>query len=191
MDPVTQDLAAQLAASAVRNSATLIADRIRAIGARKRDAEAVAELEEIVNDLLADKAEVTRIAQAYQEQLVAQRITDDEVRYITETVVPLLKELVATTDTAQQEVEKFMPAIEALISVQTVTVLQLFGFNFKRAIGEPLTEVVSRLIGGAASSRGDTAGELALAQTRQQTAMMEVARDPEAFQRLQVMLGRG
>jgi hypothetical protein len=190
VDPVTQDLAAQLAASAVRNSAAIIADRIRAIGARKRDAEAVAELEEIVNDLLADKAEVTRIAQAYQEQLVAQRITDDEVRYIAETIVPLLKELVATTDAADQEIEKYMPALEALVSVQTVTVLQLFGFNFKRAIGEPLTEVVSRLIEGAAPPSGDVASELALAQARQQTAMMEVASDPDAFNRLQEMLGR-
>jgi hypothetical protein len=37
-------------------------------------------------------------------------------------------------------------AIKKLVSVEMLTVLQLVGFNFKAAIGEPLTQVVEGLI---------------------------------------------
>jgi hypothetical protein len=45
-----------------------------------------------------------------------------------------------------------MEIIKPLLSVETLTVLQLLGFNFKQAIGEPLTELVAGLI--AAKARG-------------------------------------
>jgi len=189
MDPEVQQLAGQLAASAVRNTAAMVADQVKTVTAKKRDREAVAELEQIISDLLADKAEITRIAQAYQEQLVAQKITDDEVRYLADTVVPTLKDLAKSSGTSQAEIDKILPALEALISVQTVTVLQLFGFNFKRAVGEPLTGLVARFIQSAGPAPTDVAADLTLARARQQAAMAEAVLDPEAFARLQVVFG--
>lgn len=40
-----------------------------------RDQETIAELEDIVNELVADKAELIRIAQAYEEEFVTQRLS--------------------------------------------------------------------------------------------------------------------
>lgn len=167
----------------------MVADQVKTVTAKKRDREAVAELEQIISDLLADKAEITRIAQAYQEQLVAQKITDDEVRYLADTVVPTLKDLARSTGTSQAEIDKILPALEALISVQTVTVLQLFGFNFKKAVGEPLTSLVARFIQSSGPAPTDVAADISLARARQQAAMAEAVLDSEAFDRLQAVFG--
>lgn len=64
-----------MANTAVRNSASAVAERINSARTRKKDQETIAELEDIVNDLVADKAELVRIAQAYEEEFVTQRLS--------------------------------------------------------------------------------------------------------------------
>ncbi|MDJ0336397.1 hypothetical protein QMG83_14300 [Salinibacterium sp. G-O1] len=49
-------------------------DRVRALRAAEKQKDAIAGLEEIISGLISDKAEVTRIAQAYQSELVSQRL---------------------------------------------------------------------------------------------------------------------
>src|SRR5437867_3584656 len=68
LDPQLQALGVQLAEVAVRNTAGGIADKIRAVKARKENQETIAELEAIVNDLVADKSELVRIANAYEDR---------------------------------------------------------------------------------------------------------------------------
>ncbi len=179
------DLATQLAASAARNTATMIADRVGALKASRSDADRVAALEQIVSDLIEDKNELTRIAQAYQHELVAQQLTPGDVRYITDTVVPLLTTLAEATDDPSEaakqkkQIETFAP----LLSVETVNVLQLLGFNFRQGVGAPLTQRVKDLIEGAT----DTNTELAVEQLRSQRAAMELASDPDAYARFREM----
>ena len=36
--------------------------------------------------------------------------------------------------------------IKSLLSVETLTIMQLLGFNYKRAIGEPLTLLLQKTI---------------------------------------------
>ncbi len=145
MDPELTQLSLQLANTAVRNSASVVAQRINSARTRKRDQETIAELEEIVNELVADKAELVRIAQAYEEEFVSQRLSSENVEYIIGSVVPVLKRLVAESGD-ETAVEKMMDLLQPVLSVETLTVLQLVGFNFKRAIGEPLTEVLHQRI---------------------------------------------
>lgn len=75
LTPQLADLGVQLGASAARNTAAAIADKITAVRASRSAADQVAALEEIVSSLIADKNELTRIAQAYQQELVAQQLT--------------------------------------------------------------------------------------------------------------------
>ncbi len=145
MDPELTQLSMQLANTAVRNSASVVAERINSARTRKRDQETIAELEEIVNELVADKAELVRIAQAYEEEFVSQRLSSENVEYIIGSVVPVLQRLVAESGD-ETAVEKMMDLLQPVLSVETLTVLQLVGFNFKRAIGEPLTEVLHQRI---------------------------------------------
>lgn len=145
MDPELTALGLQLANTAVRNTASTVAERISSARTRKRDQETIAELEDIVNELVADKAELIRIAQAYEEEFVTQRLSPENVKYIIESIVPVLEGLIGDSGD-EAAVQKMMELVQPILSVETLTVLQLVGFNFKRAIGEPLTEVLHQKI---------------------------------------------
>jgi len=179
--PQVAQLATQLAASAARNTATAIADKIGVLRASKDAVDRTDALEQIVSDLIADKNELTRIAQSYQHELVAQQLTPGDVRYIAETVVPLLVQLAEATDdeaagaTMKRQIETFTP----LLSVETVNVMQLLGFNFRQGIGAPLTRRVGELIGGTV----DAGTELQLEELRHQRAAMELSTDADAYAR--------
>jgi hypothetical protein len=152
MDQDVYALSAQYASAAVRNTASAVFDKINAAKARKRDQETIAELENIISDLLADKAELVGIAQTYEEALVAQRISATDVEYISTNIVPVLGDILSAAGQPQNNAAFDM--VERLLSVETVTILQLVGFNFKKAIGEPLTELLasairSRIPGGS------------------------------------------
>lgn len=155
MDPELQTLGLQLAETTIRNTAASIADRVTAARARKKDQETIVELEDIVNGLVSDKSELIRIAHAYEQELVAQKISPPDIEYISTNIVPLVQQLVESTAASGQDatsMRAMIGLIQRLLSVETVTVLQLIGFNFRAAIGEPLTELVSRLISSKAAA---------------------------------------
>jgi hypothetical protein len=185
LSPDFQALAASLAGSALRNSASAVADRIRGLKATNDSQSVINELEELVNELISDKNDLTRIAQAYQAELVAQRLSAGDVQYITNAVVPLLETL-ASQGSDPQGTEKVMGMIKPLLSIDTVNVLQLLGFNFRKAIGEPLTALVEHAILSKAST--DANLELQRLQLERELAYIAVARDPEAHARLSSMM---
>jgi hypothetical protein len=101
VDPQLQTLGTQLGEVVVRNTAFAIADKIRAVKARRQDQETIAELEGMVNDLVADKSELVRIANAYEDELVAQRLAKEDIEYISNNLVPLLSQLGGIIGTAR------------------------------------------------------------------------------------------
>lgn len=188
MDPQLQALGVQLADTAVRHTASAIADRVTAAKARKKDQETIAELEEIVYNLLDDKAELVRIAQVYEEELVAQRISADDIKYISKNIVPLLRQLAESATSGGGDAstpEEMIDLVEPLLSVETVTVLQLIGFNFRKGIGSPLTELVAKLISSRAPADPGISVELQKLTLARETSYLEVLRDPEARARLE------
>jgi len=66
--------------------------------------------------------------------------------------------------------------------------MQLMGFNSRRAIGEPLTELPSRLILAQSPDPG-RAAELQVLNARTKIALFEVATDPQALERLKAIIG--
>jgi hypothetical protein len=55
MDPEFQSLTLQLADAAIRNSAREIIERVSVLRVKKKDQETIAKMDQIVNDLIADK----------------------------------------------------------------------------------------------------------------------------------------
>lgn len=194
MDQQLQALTAHLADAAARNTAVSIADRIRVTKARKREQDTIAELEQIVSDLLSDKSELVLIAQAYDQELVAQKISEAQIEYISTKFVPLLRQFIESlaasegrdTAAARQVVDLVQP----LLSVETVTVLQLIGFNFRRAIGEPLTELLSRLILSNVQADPSLQLEVQRLGAVRDNTFLEIAQDPDAYERLVNMQGQ-
>ena len=164
MDPQIQNISVQLAETAVRNTANAVRDRIRSVRAGKQNKDTIAELEDIVNDLLSDKNELVRIARSYEDELVAQRISADDIEYIASSLVPILRQLLEPSAARQSpgaaSVDGMIDRLQPLLSVETVTVFQLLGFNFREAIGKPLTDLVAQLIASRAIATSDLGLEL-------------------------------
>jgi uncharacterized protein YjgD (DUF1641 family) len=178
IDPNVSQLTTQLAEIVTRNAASAVTSRISAIRARKLDQQAINELIELVNDLIADKNELIGVATAFEQELVAQRISDKDITYITTTLLPVVERLANFADNAE-EARDALNAIKSLVTPETLTIMQLVGFNFRRAIGEPLTTLIERLILSRVPPPDKTA-ELQALQLRQQTAYFEAIVDPDA-----------
>jgi len=166
---VTQ-LGANLIEAAARNGASVINTKIKTAKVKKDAKQTISELEEIIYDLLSDKAEIQGIAQAYEQELVSQKITEDDIKYITDNLLPILIEFVP--DNEKEQIEQ----IKKILSVETLTIMQLIGFNYKKAIGEPLTMLLRKVIESKIPMDAKINVEYAL-------AMAKIASDKDSTQR--------
>ena len=174
-DPIAT-LTKQLATAVINNTATIVADRVKAARANKDKDKTIAALEEIINELVSDKSELTRIAQAYEQEFVSQKITEKELKYITDNVLPLLDKFIP------QDQKETVEQIKSILSVETLSIMQLLGFNYKRAVGEPLTVLLQKTI------ESKLPADPAMNQ-KLQLAIIELARDPEASKRYEALTG--
>jgi hypothetical protein len=184
MTPELADLLTRLGELAIKNTASAVFTRIQSVRARKQDESTVNELVEIINELVDEKAQLLGIARGLEDALVAQRVSDSDISYITDKVVPTVEKLVGMMDESERPPEEMMDVVKELLSTETFTILQLVGFNFKAAIGQPLTEVVGRMILSQAP-QADVKAELQILTARRELAYIELASDAEAFARLQ------
>ena len=98
---------------------------------------------EIVNELLSEREEAVRIAQVYKSEIERYQISDDDIKHLHRTVEKILE--IAHKTNPDFDVEKFNQ-LKDLISIDTLKAIQLLGFNYKEAIGEPLTELCAKAI---------------------------------------------
>ncbi len=184
------ELGVRLTESAVRNTAGAISDKISSIKAKRDDKQTIRELEDIVNNLLDDKSELVRIAQAYEQELVSQKISDEDIAYITDTLVPLIEKFIDSIEDEDERAKSqaYIDTIKNIVSQEMITVLQLVGFNFKQAIGEPLTVLIKRMI---ESKTPTNDAEQRRLSTLNSNLSIEISKDKEAYERLMVLIGRG
>lgn len=185
LDPQITELGVQLADVGVRNTVAAVAGRIKAAKAKKQDAETINTLTEIVNDLLADRNDLVQIARGYEQILDAQRISEDDISYITESIVPIIKTLAEAG--GSDDTDQMIDLLQPILSVETITVLQLLGFNFKKAIGEPLTALVSQLIASRLPAAPAAAAETQRLSLELQLATTSLAQDEEAYERFRAL----
>jgi hypothetical protein len=179
------ELGAKLAEVLIRNTATAISTRVRSAKAKKNSEETIQELEEIVSSLITDKNELVQIAQAYEQEFVAQQISKKDIEYITTKFIPVLKDLIKQTSGDDAKLQKTIDDLTPLLSVETLTVLQLIGFNYKKAIGEPLTLLLQRSIASKAAVDSANANELQKLYVRYNTELLKVSQDKEASDRFE------
>ena len=111
-------LAAELASIAVRNTASAVFTRVKAIRTGKQHAEQVNELNAIINELVDDRNQLIAIAQAFEQELVAQRISNDDISYITEKLIPAAERLMELTGGGQDaQVTETVDLLKTVVSV--------------------------------------------------------------------------
>lgn len=133
---------ASLKEVSTRNTAQTIYSRINLVKQKNNDKEAANVLEEIINDLTTDKNELIRIANSYEQELMSQDISDSDIEYITKELIPIITSFIPLSG----ENNEFISSIQKVLSKETLKILQLLGFNYKEAIGLPLTNFVAQAI---------------------------------------------
>lgn len=111
---------------------------------------------EIVNQLLEEREEAVRIAQTYKQELEKVVIDDKDIEYLhttISTVLDIFKTLKMSDGNKKPEqiaaITGYIEAVDSLknlISKDVLKTMQLLGFNFKAAIGEPLTRICADAI---------------------------------------------
>lgn len=142
---------------AVKGTATVVSSKIRAIKEEKNVEKIRNTYDEIINELLNEREEAVRIAQSYKSELEKVVISDEDIRHLHNTVSRILEIIKesqissakqigeAAVENVKSQVESY-EQIKELISVDTLKTMQLIGFNYKSAIGEPLTLMLKNFI---------------------------------------------
>lgn len=185
LDPNLAKVGIDLGTLAAKNSAHAIMDKIRAIKTSSDKGKVIGSLEEIINDLISDKNQLIQLVQSYEERLILQKISDEDIDFITQSIVPLLEELLNKSpgeeaDKAKEAIDLFKP----ILSKETFHILQLLGFNFQRAIGEPLTQLAKAAILSKIPMSSEVTTELQLVAEQKQIEYFKIIQDEESFQRL-------
>lgn len=100
---------------------------------------------EIINDLLQDKEELTLIAREYKQSYEQVTISDEDIEYLHNTLKGAI-EVLNTFSPQTAKTQDTMNTVIELLNKDTLKTMQLLGFNYKEAIGQPLTEVCSDAI---------------------------------------------
>lgn len=182
------NLAFKVGEIALRNGATSIFSKIKSTKASNEDKKTISVLEEIINELLEDKNQLISITKSYEEEFVMQKISDKNINYITNEFTPVIKEFISKASDKNdsdslKEIDEMMDSLKPILSVETFTVLQLIGFNFNKAIGEPLTNLLRKSIESKEIITEKENYEINKLQLESQIALQKIVSDEDSFNR--------
>ncbi len=133
------NLGEQLTALLAQNTVSSINTKIRSIRANRELDDARREYEEIINELIKEKDDAIRIALTYRDELERLIISDEDISYLHESISNALDLINSFSPPEKKIPQNQIEAIKGLISKNTLKSMQLLGFNYRKAIGEPLT----------------------------------------------------
>lgn len=149
-------LGTSLTELAVKGTVTAVSNKIKAIKEEKNVEKIRNTYDAIINELLNEREEAVRIAQAYKSELEKVVISDEDIQHLHNTVSRILEIIkgiqIASAEQQGGDVNAVRTQVESyeqikeLISVDTLKTMQLMGFNYKSAIGEPLTLMLKNFI---------------------------------------------
>jgi hypothetical protein len=98
---------------------------------------------EMIDELISERGEAIRIAQVYKNEIDRIQINDEDIEHLQNTVSRIID--VFKERDPEKPMDTFVQ-LKELINADTLKTMQLLGFNFKTAIGEPLTELCANSI---------------------------------------------
>lgn len=144
MTDILAQMGVNLATLIAKGTATAVYSRVESVR-NEKSADAIrATYDEVVNRLLSEREEAIRIAQVYKEELEKVEISDEDIEHLHSTVASVL--LIIKQMSPGVKGINSLEQLKDLISVDTLKTMQLLGFNYKAAIGEPLTRLCANAI---------------------------------------------
>src|SRR5699024_5118244 len=169
----------------IQNTTQTIIDKKKLAKAKGNNEETIQSLEEIINTLIAEKNQLIEIAQIYDEHLVSQKISEDDIEYITDSLIPLLENILEKDDSDEGfKNRESLEMLKPLLAKETFNILQLLGFNFKKAIGEPLTLIINKLITIQVPETTEQSIELEALIAQREIEYFKILQDEKAYERL-------
>lgn len=185
MDPILTASFAKLTEIGAKNSVASISTKIRSSKAEGDKDKTISELQEIIQELIDDRAELQRIGSILKERIIAESIDVSDIKYITNTIIPTVEKLLleeAGSEKEKEKVQKYVNTLKDILSPEILTIFQLIGFNYKKAIGEPMTKLIEGLI---LSQVPPVSNEhLSEVLATRETEMYKTAQNKEAWERL-------
>ena len=140
---VMAEMGVQLTALAFKGTALAVSKKIETIKLEKDLEKAKNKYEEIISQLLSEREEAVRIAQTFKSEVERYEISDEDISHLQSTIERVLRLL---GEFGVNKPVKDIETIQSLINVDTLKAMQLLGFNYKEAIGEPLTDLCANKI---------------------------------------------
>lgn len=144
------EMGAALAELAVKGTASTIIKKIRAIKDVKDAEKLRTTYDSIVNEVIQEREDAVRIAQAYKTELDKIVINDEDIQHLHNTISKILDLIKQFSPNAPVEI---LETLKDLVSADTLKTIQLLGFNYKAAIGEPLTKLCADAISSWGTKR--------------------------------------
>lgn len=144
MEPHLVELGVQLAKQVGDFTFEYVSSKIK-IAKEAKDIETVRNTyEEVINSLLQKNNDITRIAQEYKILYEKVSISDQDIEYLQSTIKSVVE--LFSQFRPQNAPQESIDVVLKLVSKETLKTMQLLGFNYKEAIGEPLTDACSNFI---------------------------------------------
>lgn len=158
------NLGSSLSTLVLKGTATAIHSKIESIKQEKSVEVVRNTYNEIVNQLLEEREDAVRIAQTYKQELEKVVISDEDIEYLQQTISKVLDvintlqltNMIGDNPEKQAKAQASIVAIESvknLISKDLLKTMQLLGFNYKAAFGEPLTQLCANAISKLGTSQ--------------------------------------
>ncbi len=154
MNEYSLQAAATLTEIAAKNTYDWVTTKRRQARENKNAQEQKEAYEEIIETLLQEKTDLQNAAYQYKSLYEQITIEDKDIQYLKATIERVFELLSPREEDAKNEEdlkkilrdrENFEVAI-SIIDVDTLKTMQLLGFNYKEAIGQPLTRACAGLI---------------------------------------------
>ena len=145
MEKIFAELGVRLTEMAVKGTASIVQKKIKASKDEQNIIALRQNYEEIINELISEREEAILIAQAYKNELEKVVISDDDIEHLHYTVKNFVS-LLSFFGKPNMIDHQTLLTLQSLISVNTLKAMQLLGFNYKAAIGEPLTQLCAQKI---------------------------------------------
>lgn len=160
------ELGVRLTELAVKGTASAVNKKIRAIKEERNVEKLRTTYDELINEVLQEREEAVRIAQTYKAEIDRIVISDEDIEHLYNTVARIIEiikavQIASALSKGVEEIDKVKKQAESyeqlkeLVNADTLKTMQLLGFNYKAAIGEPLTKICADAITSWGSSKND------------------------------------
>lgn len=135
----------ELGILAVKGTTAKINSKIQSMKTEREADKLRSSYDDIINELLVERADALRIAQIYKEEYEKVTIKDEDIEYLHNTLVRIISLFGSLGNVTEEQSVSFQQMAD-LLNKDTLKTMQLLGFNYREAIGEPLTEVCANAI---------------------------------------------